>query len=105
MPCDPAAPYRTYSGYCNNLANPNFGKSVTPQHRLLPAQYDDGTWQRTSSAATDSGMWAGAGSSNLSELCGCVVSCHVCMRVTTLMVTKAKLSSHLPRGLVAFVLS
>ncbi|XP_043188890.1 peroxidasin homolog pxn-1-like [Amphibalanus amphitrite] len=42
VPCDPAAPYRTYSGYCNNLANPNFGKSVTPQHRLLPAQYDDG---------------------------------------------------------------
>ncbi|KAF0289714.1 Peroxidasin [Amphibalanus amphitrite] len=42
VPCDPSAIYRTYSGYCNNLNNPNYGKSVMPQNRLLPAKYDDG---------------------------------------------------------------
>ncbi|XP_037074559.1 eosinophil peroxidase-like [Pollicipes pollicipes] len=42
LPCDASSPYRTYSGYCNNLNNPNYGKSVMPQSRLLPAKYDDG---------------------------------------------------------------
>lgn len=42
MACDTTSPFRSISGYCNNLRNPNWGKSLTTFSRLLPAQYDDG---------------------------------------------------------------
>ncbi|XP_031831512.1 uncharacterized protein LOC116426555 [Nomia melanderi] len=41
-PCDPTTPYRTLSGHCNNLRNPNLGKSLTTFARLLPPVYEDG---------------------------------------------------------------
>lgn len=41
-PCDPQTPYRTFSGRCNNLRNPNLAASLTTFARLLPPQYDDG---------------------------------------------------------------
>lgn len=41
-PCDELNPYRTFSGYCNNLKNPNFGKAMTTFQRLMPAVYENG---------------------------------------------------------------
>ncbi|XP_072395913.1 uncharacterized protein [Diabrotica undecimpunctata] len=41
-PCDPSSPFRTYTGHCNNLRNPGWGKSLTTFNRLLPSVYDDG---------------------------------------------------------------
>ncbi|CAH1129175.1 unnamed protein product [Ceutorhynchus assimilis] len=41
-PCDPAYPYRSYSGYCNNLKSPKYGQGLTTFNRLLPSAYDDG---------------------------------------------------------------
>ncbi|CAH0563572.1 unnamed protein product [Brassicogethes aeneus] len=41
-PCDPSTPYRTYTGHCNNLRNPSFGKSLQVFTRLLPSVYEDG---------------------------------------------------------------
>ncbi|XP_036328588.1 uncharacterized protein LOC118740935 isoform X2 [Rhagoletis pomonella] len=40
--CDTSSPFRSVTGYCNNLRNPNWGKSLTTFSRLLPSQYDDG---------------------------------------------------------------
>ena len=37
-----AHPYRTASGYCNNLEHPEWGSSFRRFTRLLPADYDDG---------------------------------------------------------------
>lgn len=34
--------YRSITGICNNLENPNWGKSFTPYGRLLGANFDDG---------------------------------------------------------------
>ena len=42
LPCDNTTPFRKFSGFCNNLRNPTFGRSLTPFNRLLPAAYDDG---------------------------------------------------------------
>lgn len=41
-PCSPDSPFRTYTGYCNNLRNPNLGKGLTTFARLLPPVYEDG---------------------------------------------------------------
>ncbi|CAG0906984.1 unnamed protein product, partial [Darwinula stevensoni] len=41
-PCDPKSPFRTYSGWCNNLGKPHFGKDLTPFNRLLAPKYEDG---------------------------------------------------------------
>ncbi|KAJ8730052.1 hypothetical protein PYW07_017090 [Mythimna separata] len=40
--CEPDNPFRTYTGYCNNLRNPNLGKGLTTFARLLPPVYEDG---------------------------------------------------------------
>ncbi|KAG7302968.1 hypothetical protein JYU34_012963 [Plutella xylostella] len=41
-PCDADNPFRSYTGYCNNLRNPNLGKGLTTFARLLPPVYEDG---------------------------------------------------------------
>ncbi|CAG0905142.1 unnamed protein product [Darwinula stevensoni] len=41
-PCDPKSPFRTFSGWCNNLAAPHFGKELTLFDRLLAPKYEDG---------------------------------------------------------------
>ncbi|KAJ8944427.1 hypothetical protein NQ318_002123 [Aromia moschata] len=41
-PCDPNYPFRSYTGYCNNLKHPYWGNSLTTFTRLLPSVYDDG---------------------------------------------------------------
>ncbi|MPC16241.1 Chorion peroxidase [Portunus trituberculatus] len=38
--CDPQARYRTISGRCNNLRNPNDGTPGQAMHTLLPQRYD-----------------------------------------------------------------
>lgn len=42
-PCDHTSPFRTITGWCNNLKNPQFGKSMRIFDRLLPPIYEDGT--------------------------------------------------------------
>ena len=41
-PCDTTSPFRTFTGYCNNLRNPALGQSLTTFARLLPPVYEDG---------------------------------------------------------------
>ncbi|XKL69519.1 hypothetical protein PGB90_007288 [Kerria lacca] len=40
--CDPKYPYRSFTGYCNNLRKPNFGKSLTTFSRILSSVYENG---------------------------------------------------------------
>lgn len=40
--CDELSPFRTHSGYCNNLRNPHLGKSLATFSRLMPAIYENG---------------------------------------------------------------
>ncbi|RWS06651.1 Peroxidasin-like protein, partial [Dinothrombium tinctorium] len=40
-PCHPEK-YRSFSGHCNNVENPDWGSSATPYMRLSPAHYADG---------------------------------------------------------------
>lgn len=42
FPCDHTTPYRTITGWCNNLNNPKFGQSFTLHDRILPNAYEDG---------------------------------------------------------------
>lgn len=41
-PCDHTSPFRTMTGWCNNLNHPRFGQSFTQHDRLLPSAYEDG---------------------------------------------------------------
>lgn len=42
FPCDHTSPFRTMTGWCNNLEEPKFGQSFTQHDRLLPNAYEDG---------------------------------------------------------------
>ncbi|CAI2347229.1 unnamed protein product [Caenorhabditis sp. 36 PRJEB53466] len=42
FPCDPTNPYRTYTGWCNNLENPSSANTFRELVRLLPPAYEDG---------------------------------------------------------------
>ncbi|CAB3405165.1 unnamed protein product [Caenorhabditis bovis] len=42
LPCDPTNPYRTYTGWCNNLKNPGAANTFAELKRLLQPAYDDG---------------------------------------------------------------
>lgn len=48
LPCDHTTPFRSITGYCNNLNNPHFGKSMRPFNRLLTPVYDDGKLKKNS---------------------------------------------------------
>ncbi|KAK3577820.1 hypothetical protein CHS0354_028875 [Potamilus streckersoni] len=41
--CDPLSPYRTVDGSCNNLNNPEWGKSNMAQKRVIGPAYESGT--------------------------------------------------------------
>lgn len=42
LPCDHTSPFRTITGWCNNLIRPELGKSLTLFERFLPPAYEDG---------------------------------------------------------------
>ncbi|CAI5441932.1 unnamed protein product [Caenorhabditis angaria] len=41
LPCDPTNPYRTYTGWCNNLKNPSKANTFTELKRVFSPQYTD----------------------------------------------------------------
>ncbi|XP_054715544.1 uncharacterized protein LOC129225022 [Uloborus diversus] len=42
LPCDHTTPFRSASGWCNNIQNPHWGKSLVILQRILPPRYHDG---------------------------------------------------------------
>ncbi|XP_045583394.2 salivary peroxidase/catechol oxidase isoform X2 [Procambarus clarkii] len=52
--CTPNSKYRTADGSCNNLANPTWGMSNTPNQRILSPTYDDGVHEPRSRSADGS---------------------------------------------------
>ena len=52
LPCDHTTKYRTMTGWCNNLDNPSYGKSVRAFTRLLAPAYDDGLMSPRSRSVT-----------------------------------------------------
>lgn len=51
-PCDPTTPFRSLTGHCNNVRNPEWGKSLTTFARLLPPVYEDGVSRPRQTAVT-----------------------------------------------------
>lgn len=51
-PCDPSTPFRALTGHCNNLRNPDWGKSLTTFSRLLPSVYEDGVSRPRATSVT-----------------------------------------------------
>ena len=41
-PCRKYSQYRSYSGYCNNVNQPQWGESNSVHRRFLPSEYEDG---------------------------------------------------------------
>ena len=54
--CDPAYPYRTYDGTCNNYKYPWWGKSHSPLKRLLTPAYDDYLNEPRSKSVSGAGL-------------------------------------------------
>ncbi|CAL8092787.1 unnamed protein product [Orchesella dallaii] len=42
LPCETQSKYRTWSGWCNNVRNPAWGRSVITFDRMVSSKYDDG---------------------------------------------------------------
>lgn len=42
LPCDYTSPFRSASGWCNNVDNPGMGSSFSTFNRFLPPAYNDG---------------------------------------------------------------
>ncbi|VVC36103.1 Hypothetical protein CINCED_3A021410 [Cinara cedri] len=51
-PCDVFNPYRSFSGYCNNLKNPHFGQAMMTFQRIVPAVYENGINQPRMTSVT-----------------------------------------------------
>lgn len=52
FPCQPRK-YRAFSGYCNNVQSPHWGKANTRYLRFLPADYSDGVSLPRGSGGSD----------------------------------------------------
>lgn len=50
--CNPTTLFRTLTGHCNNVRNPELGKSLTIFARLLPPVYEDGVSRPRQTAVT-----------------------------------------------------
>lgn len=42
LPCDYTSPFRSASGWCNNIDNPGMGSSFSTFNRFLPPAYNNG---------------------------------------------------------------
>uniref|UniRef100_T1IHP0 Peroxidase n=1 Tax=Strigamia maritima TaxID=126957 RepID=T1IHP0_STRMM len=54
LPCDHTSRFRTFTGLCNNLRHPTYGKSYKAFQRLLPPVYDDNLSEPRSKSKTGS---------------------------------------------------